>query len=157
MKSQNILFLVLAMLMMALSATALSATPSDNEPFLNNDQAATDQGEDFPDTENQRETELTPLRGMSRLLASRAEMTCNKYPKVCRAKDSPGPDCCKKKCVDMSSDRVNCGKCGRKCKYAEICCKGKCVKPMSDEKNCGSCNNKCRKGSKCLYGMCSYA
>ncbi|KAH7545708.1 stigma-specific STIG1-like protein 1 [Ziziphus jujuba] len=157
MKSQK-LFLLLAILIMALSTIALSATPNADETFLNNDEddnATTD--EDSLETEDQRQTTLTPLRGISRLLASRNQMTCNKYPKVCRAKDSPGPDCCKKKCVDTSSDRVNCGKCGKKCKYAEICCKGKCVKPMTDEKHCGSCNNRCGKGNKCSYGMCNYA
>ncbi|KAH7569450.1 hypothetical protein JRO89_XS06G0164700 [Xanthoceras sorbifolium] len=106
----------------------------------------------------------TSLRGASRFLASAPRtrvnvMTCNTYPRVCRAKGSPGPDCCKKKCVNVHTDRLNCGKCGRKCKYSEICCKGECVNPRSNNKHCGGCNNKCEKaaGSYCVYGMCSYA
>ncbi|XVF27923.1 hypothetical protein REPUB_Repub14bG0151300 [Reevesia pubescens] len=106
------------------------------------------------------QVEPTSLRGIpSRFLAEkpRAVMTCNKYPRVCHVAGSPGPDCCKKKCVNVKTDRLNCGRCGKKCKYSEICCKGQCVNPMSHKKHCGGCNNNCNKGSKCLYGMCSYA
>ncbi|KAM7477620.1 hypothetical protein LguiA_025833 [Lonicera macranthoides] len=96
---------------------------------------------------------------LGRFLAQkpRAAMTCDKYPKVCKSKGSNGPDCCKKKCVNVTSDRLNCGKCGKKCKYSEICCRGKCVNPSMDEKHCGSCNNKCKKGGSCVYGLCNYA
>ncbi|XP_052203566.1 stigma-specific STIG1-like protein 1 [Diospyros lotus] len=101
----------------------------------------------------------TSLRGASRFLSEkpRAAMTCDKYPRVCHVKGSPGPDCCKKKCVNVKTDKLNCGMCGKKCKYSEICCHGKCVNPWNDKKHCGSCNNKCKKGSACAYGMCSYA
>ncbi|KAK3432101.1 hypothetical protein EUGRSUZ_E04009 [Eucalyptus grandis] len=88
----------------------------------------------------------------------RTALTCNKYPRICRAKGSPGPDCCNKKCVNVSTDRLNCGMCGHKCRYSEICCQGQCVNAMFDKKHCGGCNNKCkRKNSACVYGMCSYA
>ncbi|KAL6282008.1 hypothetical protein ACE6H2_012937 [Prunus campanulata] len=146
------LFLMLAMLM-ASAITTLSAIPDEEESFFNeeNNNDANDE------TKSQLEKSAS-LRGRSRFLASRPPaMTCDRYPKVCGASGSAGPDCCKKKCVDRNTDRANCGKCGRKCKYAEICCKGKCVNPRSDKKNCGSCNNKCKKGSSCAYGMCSYA
>ncbi|KAL7244231.1 hypothetical protein ACSBR1_016461 [Camellia fascicularis] len=100
------------------------------------------------------------LRGTNRFLAQklvRVNMTCDKYPRASRAKGSPGRDYCKKKCVDVRTDRLNCGKCGKKCKYSEICCKGACVNPRDNKKHCGSCDNKCDKGSLCVYGMCSYA
>lgn len=45
---------------------------------------------------------MTSLRGASRFVP-RPVMKCDKYPRVCLAKDSPGPDCCKKKCVDALS------------------------------------------------------
>ncbi|PKI48895.1 hypothetical protein CRG98_030743 [Punica granatum] len=95
-----------------------------------------------------------------RLLAqniSAARMTCDKYPRVCRLAKSPGPDCCRKQCVNVSTDRQNCGKCGKKCKYAEICCGGTCVNPSNDKAHCGKCNNPCRKGNVCSYGFCNYA
>ncbi|KAB2597011.1 hypothetical protein D8674_039770 [Pyrus ussuriensis x Pyrus communis] len=90
-------------------------------------------------------------------LAITLSATPDQEESVCRATGSAGRDCCKKKCVDTNTDRVNCGMCGKKCKYGETCCKGKCVNPRSDKKNCGSCNNKCKKGSSCVYGLCSYA
>ncbi|PSS04689.1 Pectate lyase [Actinidia chinensis var. chinensis] len=63
----------------------------------------------------------TSLRGTSRFLAQtppRAKMTCDKYPRVCRAKGSTGPDCCKTKCVDVKTDRLNCGMCGKTSSYS---------------------------------------
>ncbi|KAG6419014.1 hypothetical protein SASPL_121222 [Salvia splendens] len=77
----------------------------------------------------------------SRFLAQRS-IKCNKYPKICRAKGSSGRDCCKKRCVNVGTDRVNCGRCGHKCKFSEICCKGKCVNPFTHKKHCGGCGNK---------------
>ena len=135
---------MLFFVLMALFIT-LSATTSNNEQFLNEDDET---------------QEAIALRGTSRFLAqknARVVMTCDKYPRVCRAKGSPGRDCCKKKCVNVLTDRLNCGKCGKKCKYSEICCKGECVNPWSNKKHCGSCGNKCKKGNACVYGMCSYA
>ncbi|GAB4826550.1 hypothetical protein Ancab_033444 [Ancistrocladus abbreviatus] len=88
---------------------------------------------------------------------TRGKMTCNNYPRMCHVKGSPGPDCCKKKCVNVKTDRDNCGMCGFKCYHQEICCKGRCVNPVHDKEHCGSCGNKCKKGSLCNYGMCSYA
>ena len=148
-------FLMLVMLM-ALAITTV--TPYENDLFLNDEDSATKQNnlDDVPFSETQ---EPISLRGTRRFLAqsSRVVMTCNKYPRVCYAKDSPGPDCCKKNCVDVRVDKLNCGRCGKKCKYTEICCKGECVNPMSNKKHCGNCNNKCKKGTSCVYGMCNYA
>ncbi|XP_004145195.1 stigma-specific STIG1-like protein 1 [Cucumis sativus] len=84
-------------------------------------------------------------------------VTCNKYPRVCRAKGSKGPDCCNRKCVNVETDRNNCGMCGNKCKYSRICCNGRCVNPMFNKKHCGGCNNECSKGNYCAFGMCDYA
>jgi len=157
MKSLKI-FLLLAMLM-ALAYTLSATTEEDSFVAIENDDDSTNEDEntDLPWLGTQETT--SSLRGANRFLAqkTRAAMTCNKYPRVCRAKGSPGPDCCKKKCVNVLTDRLNCGMCGKKCKYAEICCKGHCVKPMSNKKHCGGCNNKCKKGNACVYGMCSYA
>ncbi|XP_047938732.1 stigma-specific STIG1-like protein 1 [Salvia hispanica] len=102
------------------------------------------------------EEEAGSLRGVSRFLAQRS-IKCNKYPKICRAKGSSGPNCCKKRCVNVGTDRVNCGRCGHKCKFSEICCKGKCVNPFTHKKHCGGCGNKCGQGTKCSFGLCSYA
>lgn len=87
----------------------------------------------------------------------RSPLTCNKYPKMCHLKGSPGHDCCNKRCVHVKTDNLNCGKCGNKCKFGWVCCSGKCVSVMYDRSNCGSCKNKCKKHGVCRYGMCSYA
>ncbi|KAL9346956.1 hypothetical protein Peur_061809 [Populus x canadensis] len=154
MKFLKLLFL-LAMLI-SFSAITLSATPTEEVSFPDHF--------DFDDKENsghlQTESQETTssLRGTNRVLAqTRAFMTCDKNPRVCRVQGSPGPDCCKKMCVNQMTDWFNCGKCGKKCRYTEICCKGKCVNPMYNKTHCGGCNNKCKKGSACQYGMCSYA
>ncbi|XP_030490695.2 stigma-specific STIG1-like protein 1 [Cannabis sativa] len=145
----RIIFLVLAIMLMALTI------------ITNADLIATVPNQPTTSTEAESEKAASSnslLRGTkSRFLASRRPLTCDKNPKVCYAKGSAGSDCCKKKCVDLSSDRVNCGRCGKKCKFSELCCKGRCVNPRSDKRNCGSCNNRCNKGSSCVYGMCSYA
>ncbi|KAE8654220.1 putative dopamine beta-monooxygenase [Hibiscus syriacus] len=77
-------------------------------------------------------------------------VTCNKFPIICHAKGSPGPICCKKKCVNVLKDWQNCGKCGKKCKYNEICCKGQYVNPSFNAKHCGGCNNRCGNGEFCV-------
>ncbi|PON52126.1 Stigma-specific protein [Parasponia andersonii] len=151
MKALRIIFLALAMLM-ALAIADLSATPYEEEPiFLH------EEDKNVPHNAESEQKLTDSLRGTSRFLASRRPVTCDKNPKVCRSKGSSGSDCCKKKCVDLSADRVNCGRCGKKCRFSETCCKGKCVNTRSDKKNCGSCNKRCHKGSSCVYGMCSYA
>ncbi|KAI4295945.1 hypothetical protein L6164_035938 [Bauhinia variegata] len=100
--------------------------------------------------------EASSLRGMAQqnLISN---MTCDKFPKVCRLKSSKGPHCCKKKCVNVNTDKLNCGMCGYKCTYTEICCKGNCVNASFDKRHCGGCNHKCKKGELCVYGMCNYA
>ncbi|KAI4298726.1 hypothetical protein L6164_032250 [Bauhinia variegata] len=143
MTSLKILFLAMTMAL----ACALSATPSERYFFTI----------DGGDTSTESE-EKPSLRMANRLLGSRRVMTCDKYPRVCGVVGSRGPDCCHKKCVRVSRDRNNCGKCGNKCKYSQICCKGNCVNPMADKNHCGRCGNKCQiKGDYCQHGMCSYA
>ncbi|KAA8515533.1 hypothetical protein F0562_018856 [Nyssa sinensis] len=127
-----------------------STSDEEELPFDDDEEIGTETS-DIPLPESQKPSYL---RGSGRFLA---QTTCDSYPKICRVKGSPGRDCCNKKCVDLKTDKLNCGKCGQKCKYSEICCKGKCLNPLSDKKHCGSCNNKCKKGTKCVYGMCNYA
>ncbi|KAL5990114.1 hypothetical protein ACLOJK_011011 [Asimina triloba] len=105
-------------------------------------------------------TEPSSSRGLARLLLAKKKhnaLKCNKNPRICRAKGSPGPFCCNKKCVDVRTDRLNCGLCGKKCKYNWTCCKGKCVNLAWDNKNCGRCNNRCGAGRSCAFGLCNYA
>ncbi|KAJ9182630.1 hypothetical protein P3X46_006604 [Hevea brasiliensis] len=106
-------------------------------------------------------TDISSEHGFGCILAQKKRktrrMTCNKFPRICHAKGSPGPYCCKKKCVNVLTDRFNCGACGKKCKYNQICCNGKCVNPSFNRRHCGGCNNRCKNGSFCAFGLCNYA
>ncbi|VVA22835.1 PREDICTED: stigma-specific [Prunus dulcis] len=65
--------------------------------------------------------------------------------------------CCNKKCVDLSSNKENCGACKKCCKYTESCCRGQCVDLSSDKRHCGRCDHPCKNGTYCVYGLCDYA
>lgn len=111
-------------------------------------------------TSSSESEEPTSLRGTSRFHSQkdgRVVLKCDKYPKICYIKGSAGPDCCKNKCVNFSTDSFNCGRCGKKCSFGKMCCEGKCVNPRTNKKHCGKCGNKCNTGGSCVYGMCSYA
>lgn len=145
----------LAKLFFLAMAIAYLAMPSNEQALP----PQTDHSDDQIEAESQ---ELDSSDGSSsRFLAqsynNRYRMTCNKFPRVCWVPGSPGPDCCKKQCVNVTKDRRNCGRCGRKCKYSEICCRGQCVNPMSNEFHCGGCFNRCKKGDTRAYGMCNCA
>ena len=84
---------------------------------------------------------------------------------------------CNGSCVNVFSDRKNCGVCGRACKADETClnarcgpacmnngtslCGDSCVDLKSDADNCGSCGTECKsflpnaKGSECADGTCA--
>ncbi|KDP39165.1 hypothetical protein JCGZ_00922 [Jatropha curcas] len=113
------------------------------------------------DTDYEITKDFSSEHGFGRVLAQKKrkarQITCDKYPRICRAKGSPGPYCCKKKCVNVLSDRLNCGACGKKCKYNQICCNGKCVNPSFNRNHCGGCSNRCKNGGFCAFGLCNYA
>ncbi|OIW18433.1 hypothetical protein TanjilG_13185 [Lupinus angustifolius] len=120
--------LLLVAMLMALVAITLSATSSEPNRFVS--------------------------QKYGRIMVT---SSCDKYPKICHIKGSVGSDCCNNKCVNLRTDGINCGKCGKKCSYGKICCEGKCVNPRTNHKHCGKCGNKCNTASSCIYGMCSYA
>ncbi len=75
-------------------------------------------------------------------------------------------------CVDLSSDRMNCGSCGSVCPLGGSCVAGRCACPAgqdvcaeyvafgvcvdlsSDDANCGTCGFSCGAGS-CVSGACA--
>lgn len=155
-------FFVLAMLVALSAVHTLSSTSYEFEESFFNDVVEEDNNnvtnetfDDLPVMAAQGQ-EKTSLRGRSRFLASHRAMaaTCDKNPKVCKATHA---HCCHNKCVDLKTDKLNCGKCGVKSHHAQICCKGHLVNPMSDKTHCGGCDNHCKKGGSCAFGMCSYA
>ncbi|KAL3377565.1 hypothetical protein AABB24_003797, partial [Solanum stoloniferum] len=155
------IFILLAIIMAILSI-ASSVDELEEEILVKDDNEV----ESFEVPLNETdESSSSIIRGASRFLLSHKShyqksktihkrVTCNKNPRICRSKGSPGPFCCKKKCVNVLADRQNCGLCGKKCRYNETCCRGKCVNTLFHKRHCGGCGNKCQQGSSCVYGMC---
>ena len=98
----------------------------------------------------------------------------------CKSHHFRKPGCCTT-CVDLYSNALHCGKCGKKCKAGfqcvggkckklsvpkkcgvhaackkgSTCCKNKaCVNLYSDATNCGKCGKKCKAGFQCVGGKC---
>ncbi|KAL6975263.1 hypothetical protein U1Q18_024057 [Sarracenia purpurea var. burkii] len=108
---------------------------------------------------------------LSRFLADQQKITnprassrrhhCRKDGEICDLKEgknnsNSSATCCNRKCVELATDRHNCGSCRRKCEYTEACCRGECVRLAYDKRHCGSCNHRCTAGLFCIYGMCDY-
>ncbi|MCD7459163.1 hypothetical protein HAX54_040232 [Datura stramonium] len=159
------IFFLLAIMMTILSI-ASSVNKLEEEILVKDDDIV--ESFEIPLNETDESLSESIMQGASRFLLAhkspyykskiiKKRMTCNKNPRICRAKGSPGPFCCKKKCVNVFADRQNCGYCGKKCRYNETCCRGQCVNTLFHKRHCGGCGNKCQKGSACVYGMCSYA
>ncbi|XP_006343044.1 protein STIG1 [Solanum tuberosum] len=60
-------------------------------------------------------------------------------------------------CVDLFTNRFNCGSCGLVCIVGTRCCGGICVDIKKDNGNCGKCYNVCSPGQNCSFGLCVYA
>ncbi|KAF5788330.1 putative stigma-specific protein Stig1 [Helianthus annuus] len=94
------------------------------------------------------------MNSTTQLFALNPFYQCDIYPRVCLAKGGVAPHCCKKKCVNVITDSLNCGSCGKKCKSGEACCKGRCVDVSTSRSNCGLCGMKCRYNESCCKGNC---
>ena len=103
---------------------------------------------------------VMPLKRVNRFLGEeknpRAADHCHKDNQVCNLQGT-NSTCCNNKCMDLSTDKNNCGACKNKCKYTETCCRGECVDVTYDKRHCGECNNACSPGGYCIYALCDYA
>lgn len=74
---------------------------------------------------------------------------------------------CSMVCVDLQSDRANCGGCGVGCTGGQVCaigrcqttcpyvmCGSDCVDTWASREHCGSCNNACRGDQTCQGAGC---
>ncbi|KAL5548442.1 hypothetical protein UlMin_003673 [Ulmus minor] len=148
MKLIKLLFVSSLLLVLALSIEAMPKIEEKEDGQLS---------KDYYDNDEALLSSMLNGRRHFQSQKKRKRLTCNKFPVICSAKGSPGPHCCKKKCVNVLTDRHNCGLCGKKCKYNEICCKGKCVNPSFNRRHCGGCNVRCQVGGFCAFGLCNYA
>ncbi len=86
--------------------------------------------------------------------------------------------CCNGKCVDVMTDKNNCGHCGMVCATGSSCVGGACgcksgntnttcgagqtccpnglgcKNTSNDAENCGACNHACNMGEECTSGTC---
>lgn len=109
-----------------------------------------------------KEVLVLPSKRLSRFLKEgknpRAADHCHKDHEICYLIDGgKNATCCNNKCIDLSTDKHNCGACKKKCKYTETCCRGECVNVVYDKRHCGECNHRCGHGEYCVYSMCNYA
>ncbi|KAJ9672177.1 hypothetical protein PVL29_025707 [Vitis rotundifolia] len=148
-------FALLVLILMALVHSSIASSPLLEEEEDDLDVSGDDQ-EDFGDDFVLRSSDDSHGRFMLGRKNSLV-LTCNKFPRICLLNGGPRRHCCQKKCVNLLGDRLNCGKCGRKCKYGYICCRGKCVNPSVSKKHCGGCNQGCNSGGFCAFGLCNYA
>lgn len=104
---------------------------------------------------------------------------------TCRRASACGPGglcprgqlCCSDRCIDVLSDRLNCGTCGLRCGDGQrctagrceavgcgfggvcptgsACCGDECTELSSDVGNCGRCGQVCRVGQECTAGRCA--
>ncbi|MCB9611908.1 MAG: hypothetical protein H6722_05565 [Sandaracinus sp.] len=65
--------------------------------------------------------------------------------------------CCGGSCVDISSDVVHCGACGRACGGTDACCSGVCINTRTNFDNCGGCGRACDGdvADGCSAGSCT--
>lgn len=54
-----------------------------------------------------------------------------------------GQTCCGSGCIDLKTDRNNCGFCGFPCALGQTCCNGRCTDIRTDIDNCRTCGNAC--------------
>ncbi|XP_013627861.1 PREDICTED: stigma-specific STIG1-like protein 2 [Brassica oleracea var. oleracea] len=102
----------------------------------------------------QKDVERQELKPRNRNAADR----CNKDSDTCSITGANSTmACCSNKCVDLSTDKKNCGACNKKCKFTATCCGGQCVNLAYDKRHCGECFHRCQRGVYCVYGLCNYA
>ncbi|KAE8125494.1 hypothetical protein FH972_020295 [Carpinus fangiana] len=83
---------------------------------------------------------------------------CWNKPWICdQGEFQPRRQCCRNRCIDVSSDVNNCGACGLRCLFNWQCCRGQCTNTNISPFNCGKCENICPFRVPCFYGMCGYA
>ena len=90
-------------------------------------------------------------------------------------RDAGGTGCpsgrtlCNGLCLNLRTERTNCGACGRACEVGQLCvagecrpdcvgglidCGGACINPASDPMHCGRCGNACSPVELCGAGEC---
>ena len=86
---------------------------------------------------------------------------------MCEDTCGAGLALCGASCVDLLTDKSNCGFCAQACDGNLVCldgdcacpvgtvdCNGVCADLQTAHANCGTCGNACATGQTCITGIC---
>jgi len=80
------------------------------------------------------------------------DLNCGSCGQACTY---PNDTCCAGSCVDIRTDRGNCGRCNLFCSGMTECCGGTCTDIQMDAENCGACGTICGPPAEtCCYASC---
>ena len=83
-----------------------------------------------------------------------------KVQSECAGDGGGAMDCCNHQCTNTSSDKANCGACGKTCENGNTCCSGTCADVTADVSNCGGCGMGCMlqnvMGPTCAGSTCGF-
>ena len=98
-------------------------------------------------------TVMASIPGVSLAAPPAHRRECGAKNRACGRKKTRCPG--SKKCVDLRSERSNCGACGNVCDSPEdLCCNGVCTNVVFERRHCGACGNVCAEGEDCCGGRC---
>ncbi|KAK7316782.1 hypothetical protein RJT34_00498 [Clitoria ternatea] len=115
------------------------------------------EGKSKPNTYHQNNVTVVSSPWLKNAVKQRVS-GCFGRPRVCSQGEFPARIlCCRNRCVNVTSDRNNCGFCAIRCPFNWQCCGGFCRNINLSFLNCGRCGHRCPIGSLCWFGMCGYA
>gem|GEM_PF-3750470 len=80
------------------------------------------------------------------------QCTCGEKKRSCSGDDL---GCCNANCVNLRTDKDNCGGCKFACNDSDSCCDAQCKNLGTDPANCGSCGTTCPDNANtCCQGSC---
>ena len=107
--------------------------------------------ENVTDASSSSSTSLMELKDENQIIG------CRGRPLICsRGEFPPRSMCCGDRCVDVTSDRENCGLCGVRCTFNRQCCNRLCLNTNLNLFNCGRCGRVCPFGRLCVFGSCAF-
>ncbi len=109
-------------------------------------------------------------RRMAFLLLVAAGCTDNSNMQMQNPMCNTGQRLCSGVCVDVMTDPINCGQCGKPCDQGQVCagglcaqqcpvgltqCDRSCLDTKTDHAHCGDCMTQCKDDEVCSMGKCS--